>query len=358
MIKCLLQPIRRGLAVLGVYRRRRAARQNRGTCRLTILMYHRIGCASPGNSRLSVSTARFEDHLRFLQSHYDILEMDTAVELLRAGRSPQRDSVAITFDDGYADNVQNALPLLMKYEVPALVYVVPGYVGTDKLFWWDRLGLVVEATIAAGGESLSNRSWYVGVVREIIESCRRDVGIAECVHALGEKLEPLEPAKRDLILDEWEQSVAAQMDSAATSRHVTADWNALRQLAESRVDVGCHTVMHACLTMLSPQAARQEIEEARVLIETQVGLPVRHFAYPYGQTGYLSSVLPRMVQEAGFQSACLAIPGACRGSDLFTLPRVYVGDFDTRDLEIQIERNRSPIFPSVPPAGRMESVNA
>ncbi|MDA0321295.1 MAG: polysaccharide deacetylase family protein [Verrucomicrobia bacterium] len=358
MIKSLLQCIRRGLAVFGVYRRRRAARQRRGACRLTILMYHRIGCASPGNSRLSVSTARFEDHLRFLQSHYDILDMDTAVELLRAGRSPQRNSVAITFDDGYADNVQNALPLLMKHEVPALVYVVPGYVGTDKLFWWDRLGLVAEATIAADGESLSNRSWYLGAVREIIERCGRDVGIAESVHALGDKFQTLEPAKRDLILDEWEHSVAAHMDSAATSRHVTADWNALRQLAESRVDVGCHTVTHACLTMLPPQAAKQEIEEARVLIETQVGLPVRHFAYPYGQAGYVSSVLPHMVQEAGFQSACLAIPGACQGSGLFTLPRVYAGDFDTRDLEIQIERIRSPIVPPVPPARPMESIHA
>lgn len=343
MIKQLLQGMRRQLAASGVYARKRARRQRNGVGSLTILMYHRVEIASPGNARLSVPASRFDAQLQYLAQHYEVIEMDHAVTLIRDGAPPPRDAVAITFDDGYIDNVTHALPLLRKHDLPALVYVVPGFAGTEKLFWWDSLGILLAAAEDQVPPSLRERPWYAGRLRELIESSGGALPLNHRVVAATDELDAVDPERRDAILAEWAMDVTSDGGSAPDGDHRTAGWGQLRELSDNGVEIGCHSMTHANLSRAPDEVVRRELANARSMIEEKLGRPARHLAYPYGQAEYLTSQAPALAREAGFDSACLAIPGACIGSDLFALPRIYAGDHDLIDFEILLGRTRVPL---------------
>jgi peptidoglycan/xylan/chitin deacetylase (PgdA/CDA1 family) len=99
-----------------------------------VMLYHRINDYTGQNlSYLTVSNSNFEQHLKFFASKYQVLRIDEDWSNL------EKKGVVITFDDGYADNLINALPLLEKYNIPAAVFVTTLNVGTTNEFWWDRL---------------------------------------------------------------------------------------------------------------------------------------------------------------------------------------------------------------------------
>ena len=103
-----------------------------------ILMYHRIGVSGLDPWGLAVSPAHFAEHLAVLRQHGRTAPLARVVETLRDGTLPSR-TLVVTFDDGYADNLYNARPLLERYDVPATVFVATGHIGSDREFWWDEL---------------------------------------------------------------------------------------------------------------------------------------------------------------------------------------------------------------------------
>lgn len=107
-------------------------------CRVVILMYHRVFKTSSDPWGLCVSPKNFAEHLELLRRHYPVLTLHELVSSLRDARLPKR-GVVLTFDDGYADNLWNAKPLLEKYEVPATFFVTSGCVDSSSEFWWDDL---------------------------------------------------------------------------------------------------------------------------------------------------------------------------------------------------------------------------
>ncbi len=105
---------------------------------VAILMYHRVHDATSGPSGLCVSRAHFTEHMEHLRRHYSVLSLRKLAALLAGGRLPER-AVVLTFDDGYADNLWNAKPILARWDLPATVFVATGYVGQSREFWWDEL---------------------------------------------------------------------------------------------------------------------------------------------------------------------------------------------------------------------------
>src|SRR5579862_5072034 len=124
----------------------------RGMCRngrLLILAYHRVSDPSPQGLRylsetLAVSPARFDAQMAYLSRHHRVMPLDRAFRSLREGTLPAEDAVAITFDDGYRDNLTNALPTLRRYNLPATIFVATDHIGTGVLTWYDRLVPLLE----------------------------------------------------------------------------------------------------------------------------------------------------------------------------------------------------------------------
>ena len=250
-----------------------------------ILMYHRVAIADSDPLELCVAPERFAEQLELLQSLGRIVPLG---EITRARSNGL--TVAITFDDGYADNALVAAPLLEARDAPATVFVVAGAVGSGRAFWWDRL---------AG---------LVGL---------------EQYWPLWDRLRVL-PAER---IEEELQALGPEPE--ADGRPLSED--ELSALAAGPVEVGAHTLTHPSLPALPTEARRREIAGSRERLEELVGRPLDAFAYPYGD---YDSATVRLVKRSGFRTACTIHENRLsRLSSSFLLPRYPVRDWPAEELE-------------------------
>jgi peptidoglycan/xylan/chitin deacetylase (PgdA/CDA1 family) len=312
--------------------------------RVLILLYHRVAEPESDPWELAVSPQHLEEHLQFLSKYYGLMSMRDLSEVVQKGRLPRR-RVVVTFDDGYADNLLTAKPLLEKYDVPATVFIATGNAGQDREFWWDELDRLLmkpgalpgTLTLAVNGD---NRYWELG------DGARYDQNSHQ--HELQWRASEVDaPAPRRAVyrsLWEWMQTMPE--DSRLLVRQDLLEWAGAsggarethRVLAREEiveltrgglVDVGCHTVTHPKLSALDAEAQWNELVQSKRSLEGIVGSPVSGFAYPYGRDCDYTSETVRLVREAGFDYACTTSGRFVeRGVDRFQLPRVAVRDLD------------------------------
>jgi peptidoglycan/xylan/chitin deacetylase (PgdA/CDA1 family) len=315
-----------------------------------VLCYHRVAQDRPDPFELCVSPEHFAEHLDVISAVGRPVPLaQLAPEAQRhAGRG--RPLIAVTFDDGYADNLYAAKPLLEAADVPATAFIMSGAIGQAREFWWDELERTllgpapVPATLVVpvDGETLTWRldeapyteadherfaDWTAGRGDDPL---RRHSVFREVHKALG----PLRPPERDEALS---MLVAGRDVQARGSRRALSEQE-LRLLADGGlVEIGAHTVTHPVLSSLPESEQRWEVARSKAEIEALLDRPVRAFAYPYGGRRDYTETTVAAVREAGYATACTTRGGRVdRGSDPFELPRRVVGDCDgeqfARDL--------------------------
>ncbi|MDR7543840.1 MAG: polysaccharide deacetylase family protein [Armatimonadota bacterium] len=292
-----------------------------------ILLYHRVAETPSPWYQLSVTSARFLEHLEVLRRLAYPISLGALAARLRQGRVPRK-AVALTFDDGYADNLRVAKPLLERHAVPATVFVTSGLVGSSEGFWWDELERHV-----FGAPRLPERVRVVtdGQVHEfgLPTYGDGDAGGARrhLVAALDRLMRRASPERRREILAQLRAQVPADTTLGA-DRVLTAD--ELVRLADGDlIEVGAHTVTHPVLSGLSPAVQRAEVAGSKRALEAMLGRPVVAFSYPFGTTDDFDGDSVAIAREAGFVCACTVLPRAVRsGADAYRLPRFAVRDWD------------------------------
>ncbi len=272
--------------------------------RIAILNYHRVCLRRTDPHRLCASPARFEGHLERLKQTLPILRLGDLVASLHRGTLPKR-AVVVTFDDGYADNLREAKPILERQGVPATVFVSTGHLGSLRGFWWDEL------------EKLLPRSDYVQA-----HAALRSMPPAEREAALARirarSPDASLPCPEDLPLNPEEACALAQGDL---------------------IEIGAHAHTHSVLSALPEAVQRDEILLSKRELEELIGRPVRTFAYPYGGVRDFGSITTRLVRESGFTCACATVPApVSRGTDPFALPRFTVRDWEAAEFAARLDR--------------------
>ena len=100
---------------------------------IIVLLYHRVADIGFDPQLLSVSINNFREQLLFIKNNYEIFRFED--DYVKRNQP----AIIITFDDGYADNYQNALPILEELEIPATFFITTGRIDSDREFWWDDL---------------------------------------------------------------------------------------------------------------------------------------------------------------------------------------------------------------------------
>lgn len=256
--------------------------------RLAVLLYHRVleraDPLRPGEPDL----ARFTWQMETLARLCNVLPLSEAVQRLRAGTLPPR-AVAITFDDGYADNLTLALPVLQRFGLPATVFVASGFLD-GGIMWND---LVLESFARVQGK-VDLGPVGLGEVELADDVTRRQTAqrVLEAIKYLPLKAR-LEKARA--LADHL--GVEPPGDLMLTSEQ-------LRTLARGGIEIGAHTVHHPILAVLEEEAARTEIAEGRKALEDRLGRPVTLFAYPNGRPGQdYTPAHVKMLREMDFQAA-------------------------------------------------------
>ncbi|MEO6929210.1 MAG: polysaccharide deacetylase family protein [Casimicrobiaceae bacterium] len=294
--------------------------------RLSILIFHRVlerpDPLFPGEPH----AAQFDALVRHVAARFRILPLAAAIDALRSGTLPAR-ALAITFDDGYADNLAVAAPILQRYLVPATVFVATGYLDGGCM-WND---LVIEALRATRADALDLQS--IGLGRFPLGSS------ADRRHAIDQILAHI----KYLPIGERQERATEILRSARVSAPsgLMLTRESLQALHRTGLDVGAHTVTHPILARLPAESARQEIVDSKRDLETLLGKPVNLFAYPNGRPDDdYSAEHVRMIRDAGFAGAVTTAAGAAtRESDVYQLPRFTPWSRDPWRFDLMMLRN-------------------
>ena len=296
--------------------------------RLSILIFHRV-LRKPDPLRPWEPDAKlFEARMRWLASAFHVLPLLEASRRLSA-RSLPPNAACITFDDGYADNLTIAAPILANVRIPATFFIASGYLDGGRM-WNDT---VIESIRIARGPMLDLSSIGLGSW-----PCTDDAEKRAAIDGLLGQLKYLEQAERQQRVEHLADLVGlpAKSDLMMTSQQV-------RELRRLGMSIGGHTVTHPILTKVTPEVAQREIADGRAALEELVREPVRVFAYPNGRPiqDYDASHV-RMVREMGFDAAVSTAQGVSyEKSDRFQLPRFTPWDLGVGKFGLRLARNLS-----------------
>jgi len=275
---------------------------------LSILVYHRVVPEPDPLVPEQVCAKEFDWQLAVLGRWFKVLPLREAVARLRGGTLPVRPA-CVTFDDGYADNVAVALPILRRRGVPATFFLATSFINGGRM-WNDS---VIETFRRAQGETFDARCIGLDTLSISTIDLRRRA-IEKVLAAL--KYLPLEERQRRV------EELAARTSHALPSDLMMTD-EQVRHLHASDMEIGAHTVTHPILAQLEPERARGEIRESKSHLEAITGGRVTLFAYPNGKPGrdYRREHVG-MVRELGFEAAVSTARGVAHAaSDPFQLPR-------------------------------------
>jgi peptidoglycan/xylan/chitin deacetylase (PgdA/CDA1 family) len=277
--------------------------------RLSILIFHRV-LPQPDPLFPSETTVEtFDNQLAQLKSVFNILALPEAVERLKDNTLPARPA-CITFDDGYADNVTNALPLLKRHGLHATFFIATDYLNGGRMF----NDTVIEAVRLSPLEQLDLNDLGLGThTLESFEARTTTIG-----HILS-KVKYLPLQQRDDTVNEIARRAEAGKlpdDLMMTTEHLIA-------LHDAGMEIGGHTHRHPILARLNDDQIREEIVAGRTWLEDALGQRIKLFAYPNGKPG--TDYLPeqaKIIRELGFDAAVSTEPGVSTSrTDPFQLHR-------------------------------------
>jgi peptidoglycan/xylan/chitin deacetylase (PgdA/CDA1 family) len=294
--------LRAGLSILAPAGRR---------SRLSIAIFHRVHSRPDPLFADEPDRVRFEMICRWLKAWFHVLPLDAAVDALRNDRLPSR-ALSITFDDGYADNHDHALPVLRAHGLTATFFIATGFLDGGRM-WNDT---IVESLRRCPRSRLDVGDAGLPGITEL------DLGSTDARRAAifkvldAAKYLPSEVREAAVLKLAQRADVPLPSDLMMTSQQV-------RTMAQRGMHIGAHTVRHPILARLGAEAALQEMSEGRRQLQQIVQQDVRLFAYPNGKPG--RDYLPRdamAARELGFMAAVSTAPGSNdRGTDAFELRR-------------------------------------
>jgi peptidoglycan/xylan/chitin deacetylase (PgdA/CDA1 family) len=305
-----------------------------GASSLLVLIYHRVLPARDPLLPDEPDAAGFAAQLDVIGSLFTVLPLAEAVRKLRAGQLPAR-AVCITFDDGYANNCEVALPILKSRGMPATVFVAPGFLSGGRMF----NDTVIEALRRAPAELDLTRDGFGRY--ELPDAAARVRAITSILPVL-KYLPQTERVRRAVTIAE---RVGADLpdDLMMTEEQV-------RRLHRGGITIGAHTVNHPILANVDDATARREIVESKARLEEMIGAPVTTFAYPNG--GPARDYTGRdvvLAREAGFEVAVSTAWGAATAAaDPLQVPRIAPWDrtalrFGVRMVRAQLERQPATV---------------
>lgn len=292
----------------------------------TILLYHRVARERHDPWGQCVAPERFAAQMALLAEQAEVVPLARLPGAI-GRRRPSRPLVAITFDDGYLDNLVTARPILERHGLPATVFLVSGWLGRDRLFWWDELARLVfeppslpaSLALTIGGQAFR---W------------QQADGSRRALHdALWQQLWALPDPLQQEALERLAAWAGGPRPAADEARPLTPD-EALRLTDGGLITVGAHTATHPPLDRVAPAAKAHEIGGSKVALERLFGRPVEGFSFPHGAR---DPEADRLVREAGFTRACDSSPRlVVAGADRLALPRLVVGDWDGATFARQV----------------------
>jgi len=293
--------------------------------RLTVMIFHRVVPAEDPFFPDDPDVQRFASIMYAVASYFTPLSLEEALCRLEAGTLPPR-AVCVTFDDGYADNLLLAGPILKRLGIPATVFVATGFLD-GRIMWNDR---VIEAVRCAKTGLMDLADLGLGV-HHPGSVAQRVLLVRDLINQLKYKAAD----ERERITQALALRYAPNLRSPMLSRQQVL------ALHDEGVEIGGHTVTHPILAQIDAASAYREIADNKDDLEALLGHRLRFFAYPNGLPGQdFYAEHAEIVRRVGYQAALTTRPGvATANTDRFWLPRFTPWDRSPLRFSLRLALN-------------------
>lgn len=291
---------------------------------IAVLMYHRVIDSNYNFWKLNISPATFEKHIKYISENYKVLRLEEEwSNLVDANRK----YVVITFDDGYADNYQYALPILEKYHVPATIFVSTDLIDTNEMYWWDEL------------EKVFIVDKYLGefVFDDVLYRIRNSADSERVCLTIRNRIKNMGPVERKKSMSEL-RSVLGQGQAYDTKLRCVNTLELAEMAASPVITIGAHTKSHLSMgSRHSVELLRSEMTESINLLEKKIGKKVEVFAYPFGGAEDWCEAADRIAAECGMKKTVLVKNGNVSVKDkMYNLSRHMM--FENDNIEVKMRR--------------------
>lgn len=281
-----------------------------------ILMYHAV-MDDPGRESQTLggiihSSAVFAGQMELLAREYVPISLDEVLGALSDGRELRPRSVVVTFDDGYTDNHEVAMPILNRVGVPATFYVTVDCVETGGLPWPSRLRYAFYTTNKISWHDSNNSTWPLG------DWGQRDQAFLKA----SDQCAQLAGSAQEEFIRQIETCL--QAGPPQPPQRLMMTWEQVRDLVKNGHIVGSHTLTHPNMAYVDTSAATTELTESKRRIEENLGTPISHFSYPCpALSPHWSQATRKMSEEAGYRTAVTTVGGLVKpDDDLLSLRRI------------------------------------
>lgn len=309
------------LRILGIYHYARM--KHRGQA--IVLTYHGVLTQDSDSyvNRNCVSAAMFEMQMRWMKQHYTLMPLSELVSRLQNQQPLPEFPAAVTFDDGFRNNYSVAFPILVRYNVPAAVFLTTDFIGKpDAILWTEH----VDALIFGANVRRLQVQMNGSLVEFDITHQSGRILASDRIRGFLKSLNPGERQRHILALErQVDRKIDYLNDEQKRERYQFLNWDEVRNMASCGIEFGSHTCSHQILAHLSPKALQEELVESRKTIERELQRPCDLFSYPNGSHKDFTVRDQRAVRQAGYRAAFSQIYGFNPAeANLYALRRVNI----------------------------------
>ncbi len=288
-----------------------------------ILLYH--GVSNYVNykgienfSKKHISKNIFYRQMKFIKKNCNIISINDLEKFKKEKKIP-RNSVLVTFDDGFENNYKVAVPILKKLNIPATFYISSGMIGKKKLFWVDKIEDIINrckcnyVTITLHKKekfNLTTKIKKIKAVKIIKKFCKNATAI-----------------EKDKLINNLSKEAKTSPSFKFSKNYKVMSWNQVKKIsANSLFDIGGHSLDHNILSKLPVVKMRIDIKESIKILETKLKKKIIHYSYPEGQMNDYNKSVKSYLKSLGIKYCPTAINGIAKiDDDSFELRRIMVG---------------------------------
>ena len=290
---------------------------------LRIIAYHRVCDIDDINDKelVSATCEDFDWQVEFIKKNYFPITFEEAVTRLGQNKKLPRNSIIVTFDDGFFDNYKNAYPILKKHGVPATFFISTGYIDSNDTFWFNFVSQII---MSNPGNSFSVLSVDYNIPDDIEKRCLLVSSILTLCKIVpnSERLNIIELLKEQLNMVSDQHPLAKPMT-----------WDNVREMSQNGMEFGSHSITHPILSQLELDDLEREIQDSKSIIEQQINKGICSISYPEGGDFAFNENVLKQVDKAGYQLGSTYISGRNYNPKL--------GEFQLRRGHIEVTTSRS-----------------
>lgn len=299
-----------------------------------ILLYHRVTNLECDHRQLAVKPENFADQLEHLKKNYNMIEIEEFVHLKTHKKRFPKNSVVLTFDDGYNDNYTEVLPILETYDMSAIFFISTARIDTGREFWWDEI-----ERIFLTGHQLPEGIEIELDFRKLLFDTSSKIEQSKTYEKIRQIMRHSKAERQEKILASlitW-----AGLTPEGRESHQSLNSEDIKKMSFSKsAIIGAHAHSHTQLSLYSPKEQYDEIKQSKEILESITGQPIKYFSYPFGRKDDYNQDTIRICRSIGFDVCCSNFYFQVhRWTDRFQIPRILV-----RDWNIEAFKSRLKMF--------------